>query len=152
MWIRPRWCVNWTIWPLIILLIIIIVYWSYTWYIADANKQINLNINHSKQNSNFLQTVCYSKNHVSAYHLSLSYSEAVFSYKLRYIVGFWLVEMAISTNQKPTIYRSLYENTDPQHFRRDNFFVWFLSQFSTDSYENLQALFSIDAATTLNFF
>ena len=38
---------------------------------------------------------------------------AVFSYKLRYIVGFWLVEMAISTNQKPTIYRNLYENTAP---------------------------------------
>ena len=37
----------------------------------------------------------------------------VFSYKLRYIVGFWLVEMAISTNQKPTIYRNLYENTGP---------------------------------------
>ena len=37
----------------------------------------------------------------------------VFSYKLRYIVGFWLVEMAISTNQKPTIYRNLYENTAP---------------------------------------
>ena len=33
--------------------------------------------------------------------------------KLRYIVGFWLVEMAISTNQKPTIYRNLYENTGP---------------------------------------
>ena len=37
----------------------------------------------------------------------------VFSYKLRYIVGFGLVEMAISTNQKPTIYLNLYENTDP---------------------------------------
>ena len=35
----------------------------------------------------------------------------VFPYKLRYIVGFWLVEMAISTNQKPAIYRNLYENT-----------------------------------------
>ena len=34
-------------------------------------------------------------------------------YKLRYIVGYWLVEMAISTNQKPTIYRNLYENTAP---------------------------------------
>ena len=33
-------------------------------------------------------------------------------YKLRYIVGFWLVQMAISTNQKPTIYRNLNENTD----------------------------------------
>ena len=40
-------------------------------------------------------------------------SGPVFSYKLRYIVGFWLVEMAISTNQKPTIYRNLYENTAP---------------------------------------
>ena len=40
-------------------------------------------------------------------------SGPVFSYKLRYIVGFWLVEMAISTNQKPTIYRNLYENTGP---------------------------------------
>ena len=38
---------------------------------------------------------------------------AIFSYKLRYIVGFWLVEMAISTNQNPTIYRNLYENTAP---------------------------------------
>ena len=37
----------------------------------------------------------------------------IFSYKLRYIVGFWLVEMAISTNQEPTIYRNLYENTGP---------------------------------------
>ena len=35
----------------------------------------------------------------------------VISYKLRYIEGFWLVEMVISINQKPTIYRSLYENT-----------------------------------------
>ena len=38
---------------------------------------------------------------------------AVFSYKLRYSVGFLLVEMAISTNQKPTTYRNLYENTGP---------------------------------------
>ena len=37
----------------------------------------------------------------------------VFSYKLRYIVGFWLVETAVLTNQKPTIYRNLYENTGP---------------------------------------
>ena len=34
-------------------------------------------------------------------------------YKLRYTVGFGLVEMAISTNPKPTIYRNLYENTGP---------------------------------------
>ena len=38
-------------------------------------------------------------------------SVAVFSYKLRYIVGFGLVEMAISTSPKPMIYRNLYENT-----------------------------------------
>ena len=37
----------------------------------------------------------------------------VFSYKLRYIVGFWLVETAVSTNQKPTMYRNLYVNTGP---------------------------------------
>ena len=43
----------------------------------------------------------------------MSSAGPVFSYKLRYIVGFWLVEMAISTNQKPTIYRNLYENTAP---------------------------------------
>ena len=30
-----------------------------------------------------------------------------------YIVGFGLVEMGISTNPKPTIYCSLYENTGP---------------------------------------
>ena len=38
---------------------------------------------------------------------------AVFSYKLQYVVGFGLVEMAISTNPKPTIYRNFYENTGP---------------------------------------
>ena len=36
--------------------------------------------------------------------------ESVLSCKLRYIVGFGLVEMAISTNPKPTIYGNLYEN------------------------------------------
>ena len=44
---------------------------------------------------------------------AVKHSGTVFSYKLRYIVGFWLVEMAISTNQKPTIYRNLYENMGP---------------------------------------
>ena len=39
-------------------------------------------------------------------------TERVFSYTLRYIVGFGLVEVATSTNPKPTIYRNLYENTD----------------------------------------
>ena len=39
----------------------------------------------------------------------------VFSYKLRYIVGFGLVEMAISTNPKPAIYRNLHESTGLAH-------------------------------------
>ena len=39
----------------------------------------------------------------------LDKSGSLFSYKLRYIVGFGLVEMAISTNPKPTIYRNLYD-------------------------------------------
>ena len=37
----------------------------------------------------------------------------LFSYKLRYIVGFEFVDIAISTNPKPTIYRNLYENVGP---------------------------------------
>ena len=37
----------------------------------------------------------------------------VLSYKLRYIADFGLVETAISTNPKPTIYRNLYDKTDP---------------------------------------
>ena len=37
----------------------------------------------------------------------------LFSHKLRYIISFGLVEMAISTNPKHMIYRNFYENTDP---------------------------------------
>ena len=59
---------------------------------------------------------------IRALRVNILYSSgAVFSYKLRYIVGFWLVEMAISTNQKPTIYRNLYENTDPGPYLRCSF-------------------------------
>ena len=36
-----------------------------------------------------------------------------------YIVGFWLVEMVISTNQKPMIYRNFYENMDPDNPRTE---------------------------------
>ena len=36
---------------------------------------------------------------------------AVFLYTLRYIIGFVLVKMGISTNPKPTIYRDFCENT-----------------------------------------
>ena len=39
---------------------------------------------------------------------------SVFSYKLGYILGFGLVEMDISANPKPTIYRNLSENTGPR--------------------------------------
>ena len=46
--------------------------------------------------------------------LGLGLRGLVLLYKLRYIVGFGLVEMAISTNPKPTIYRDLYENTGYQ--------------------------------------
>ena len=35
----------------------------------------------------------------------------VLSYKLQYFVVFWLVDMAISTNQKSIVYRN--ENTGP---------------------------------------
>ena len=38
---------------------------------------------------------------------------SVFSDKLRCIVGLRLVEMAISTNPKPTMHRNWYENTGP---------------------------------------
>ena len=31
-------------------------------------------------------------------------------WQLRYIAGFWLVEVAISTNPKSTLYRNLYDN------------------------------------------
>ena len=41
------------------------------------------------------------------------YEKAPGSNELQYIVGFGMVEMAISTNPKPTIYRNLYENTGP---------------------------------------
>ena len=51
------------------------------------------------------------------------YTVLVFSYKLRYIVGFLLVEMAISTNQKPTLYRNLYENTGPGPYARGSYYV-----------------------------
>ena len=37
----------------------------------------------------------------------------IYKYKLRYIIGFGLVEMAISTYPKPTIYRCLYEDKGP---------------------------------------
>ena len=56
---------------------------------------------------------CRCRDGASRHHAVSCASGPVFSYKLRIIVGFWLVEMAISTNQKPTIYRNLYENTDP---------------------------------------
>ena len=40
---------------------------------------------------------------------------SVFSYKLRYIIAFWLVEI---TNQKPTIYCNLYENISLAYYEQ----------------------------------
>ena len=51
-------------------------------------------------------------------------SGPVFSFKLRYILGFWLVEMVISTNQKPTIFRNLNENTGVNLSVRSGFHHW----------------------------
>ena len=39
----------------------------------------------------------------------------VFLYKVREHIGFGFVEMSITTNRKPTIFRSLYENTGTEH-------------------------------------
>ena len=49
-----------------------------------------------------------------AWYLPQKHDFRVYSYIL--FVGFWFVEMAISTNPKPTIYRNLYENTIPVTF------------------------------------
>ena len=45
-------------------------------------------------------------------HTAYSYEPVCVSDKLGYIVGFWLLEMTISSNQKPTIYRNLDEDTE----------------------------------------
>ena len=47
---------------------------------------------------------------ISTYTVAISARILV---QLHYIVCFGLVEMIISTNPKHTIYRNLYENTDP---------------------------------------
>ena len=80
--------------------------------------------------------------------------------------------MAISTNQKPTIYRNLYENTGPdpgsevcslcltdysqmhiKFINQDyNEFRGFLSQFSTNFHEILHTLFSMLVVTTQKSF
>ena len=46
-------------------------------------------------------------------YLPTSTAFPVFSYRLRYIVGLGLVEMAVVHHPKPTIYHNLYENTGP---------------------------------------
>ena len=38
-------------------------------------------------------------------------SVAIFSYRLRYIAGLRLAEVAISVNPGPTLYRNFHENT-----------------------------------------
>ena len=54
----------------------------------------------------------------SYYQFYLTVIGPVLSYKLRYIVAFGLVEMSISTNAKPPIYRNLYGNMGPGETRR----------------------------------
>ena len=53
--------------------------------------------------SHFIQFCCCEET-VRKVLSAASGGGGVFSYKLRYVVGFGLVEMAISTNSKPTIY------------------------------------------------
>ena len=56
----------------------------------------------------------FAEQYTCPYYNDIHYSPGiVFSYKLRYIVVFGLVEMTISTNPKPTIYRNLYDNMNP---------------------------------------
>ena len=65
---------------------------------------------------------------------------------LVYIVGFGLVEMAISNNPKPTIYRNVYENTGPElapvaetGFRNRLTAYKFMGRFFWLSYLNISA-------------
>ena len=58
----------------------------------------------------------------------------VFSYKLRYIVRFGLVEMAIATNPKRTIYRNLYEEIITwYYYRLYTFMIITYRPYVTDS-------------------
>ena len=60
--------------------------------------------------SGFKEIECFFPGHSCKYSIALFLEDcrSVFSYKLRYIVASGLVEMAISTNPKPLIYRNLY--------------------------------------------
>ena len=68
-------------------------------------------------------------------HMSLDWSHEsqhviygpVFSYMLRYIVGFGMVEMAISINRKPTVYRQFVASSGPAmviYWRWKDVFWW----------------------------
>ena len=61
----------------------------------------------------------------------------VFSYKVPYIAGFRFVEMAISTNQKPTIYRNLYDNTGPDHYDSRSTFQTMIYYYRGPWYQTL---------------
>ena len=84
-----------------------------------------------------------------------------FPYKLRYIVGFGLVEMDISTNPKPTIHRTLYgfksqlcltlsrfENTINWTFICDGIGVFRRPIFSIDFHKILKSIFSRHVTNT----
>ena len=63
---------------------------------------------------------------------SFSFEATTFLYTLWYTVGFWLVQMTISTNPKPMIYRNLYENTDPAEVEFfEVVWIWFWHSVKT---------------------
>ena len=77
-------------------------------------------------------------------HPTIDQPRPVFSYKLRYIVDFGLVKMAISTNPKPTIYRNLYEITAPSFIGREPDLALVLAKAKKFS---LRFLFSLTIGT-----
>ena len=95
--------------------------WSETSYaplllpglLGDGGVNVGLRLLHVRRCQPIIIPVTYSV-HVSSVQgrsgrpcLSHITTGAVFAYQLRYIVGFGLVEMAISTNLEPTVYHNL---------------------------------------------
>ena len=62
----------------------------------------------------YVSVKCFDLTRKQGYHVHARWMTGpVFSYKLRYIAGFGLVEMVITTNPKPAIYRILYKKKSP---------------------------------------